>query len=315
MIAGFVEPSRGHVLFGERDITLVPPRLRNVGIVFQGYALFPHLTVFQNVAFGLEMRRATRTDIASRVSDILKSVRLEQFQHRLPRELSGGQQQRVALARALVVRPDVLLLDEPLSALDAKLRNEVRDEIRRLQKLFKLTTIVVTHDQDEALSMADRIIVMNHGGIEQIGTPREIFERPATRFVAEFLGCSNFFEGQIIDRDTFQLRSGARLRIKCEGLGSEQAVLAVRPERIAISAERDESRSDLNQLTGTIATMTYRGAVIHYDVDVPGHGMVLVGASEGVDPNRSYKIGDRVVVSWSAAASVLLNDGEVMPWP
>jgi putative spermidine/putrescine transport system ATP-binding protein len=310
MIAGFVEPSSGHVLFGDRDITPVPPRLRNVGIVFQGYALFPHLTVFQNIAFGLQMRKATAGDIAMRVQDILKSVRLEQFQHRLPRELSGGQQQRVALARALVVRPDVVLLDEPLSALDAKLRNEVRDEIRRLQKQFRLTTIVVTHDQDEALSIADRVIVMNHGRIEQIGTPREIFERPATRFTAEFMGCPNFFEGQVAGRHSFLTRSGTKLSIACQEMEAGQTVLAVRPECITLTVERDENSPDLNQLTGSIVAATFRGVVMHYEVDIPNHGVVLVAVSEGTCPKRPYKIGDNVVISWSAAASILLNDGD-----
>jgi putative spermidine/putrescine transport system ATP-binding protein len=174
MIAGFVEASAGRIFFGNEDVTDLPPNKRNTGMVFQGFALFPHMTVWQNVAYGLEMRRVSKAEMKSRVARVLELVQLGRFAERLPRQLSGGQQQRVALARALVINPHVLLLDEPLSALDAKLRHEVRLQIRQLQQSLGLTTVFVTHDQEEALSLADRLVVMNGGAIEQIGTPADL---------------------------------------------------------------------------------------------------------------------------------------------
>ena len=192
MVAGFIEPSAGHVRLAGQDVTLLPPWKRNAGMVFQSYALFPHMTVAQNVAFGLEMRKLSRADIDRRVEETLALVRLGGYGGRLPRQLSGGQQQRVALARALAIRPDVLLLDEPLSNLDAKLRQEVRVEIRELQRQLGLTTVMVTHDQEEALTMADRLVVMNEGSVRQVGSQRDLYERPADRFVAGFVGRSTF---------------------------------------------------------------------------------------------------------------------------
>src|SRR3954471_23769529 len=194
MVAGFIEPTAGQVRLGGGDVTLLPPWKRNTGMVFQSYALFPHLTVAQNVAFGLEMRKLPKADIGKRVEEALALVRLSGFGPPLPRQLSGGQQQRVALARALAIRPDVLLLDEPLSNLDAKLREEVRIEIRELQRQLGLTTVMVTHDQEEALTVADRLVVMADGEIRQIGTQRDLYERPADRFVAGFVGRSTFLD-------------------------------------------------------------------------------------------------------------------------
>ena len=195
MVAGFIEPSAGHVRLAGQDVTLLPPWKRNAGMVFQSYALFPHMTVAQNVAFGLEMRKLPRADIERRVEEALALVRLGGYGGRLPRQLSGGQQQRVALARALAIRPDVLLLDEPLCNLDAKLRQEVRVEIRELQRQLGLTTVMVTHDQEEALTMADRLVVMNEGSVRQVGSQRDLYERPADRFVAGFVGRSTFLAG------------------------------------------------------------------------------------------------------------------------
>jgi len=197
MVAGFIEPTAGEVKLGGSNVTLLPPWKRNAGMVFQSYALFPHLTVAQNVAFGLEMRKLPKVEVDKRVEEALALVRLAGFGARLPRQLSGGQQQRVALARALAIRPDVLLLDEPLSNLDAKLRQEVRVEIRELQKQLGLTTVMVTHDQEEALTMADRLVVMNEGAVHQVGTQRDLYERPADRFVAGFVGRSTFLDGTV----------------------------------------------------------------------------------------------------------------------
>src|SRR6188508_2973708 len=197
MIAGLVEPSGGAARIGGTDVTHLPPWRRNTGMVFQSYALFPHMSVADNVAFGLQMRRLGKSEIETRTREALRLVRLEGFAQRLPRQLSGGQQQRVALARALAIRPDVLLLDEPLSNLDAKLREQVRVEIRELQRQLGLTTVMVTHDQEEALTMADRLVVMNEGSVRQVGSQRDLYERPADRFVAGFVGRSTFLGGTV----------------------------------------------------------------------------------------------------------------------
>src|SRR5579883_3315700 len=212
MVAGFIEPTDGEVKLGGNNVTLLPPWKRNTGMVFQSYALFPHLTVAQNVAFGLEMRKLPKADIDKRVEEALALVRLAGFGARLPRQLSGGQQQRVALARALAIRPDVLLLDEPLSNLDAKLRHDVRQEIRALQQMLKLTTVLVTHDQEEAMSLGDRLVVMNGGRVQQIGTPPELYRRPANLFVASFIGSGSILRGRTdAARGRFVAASGLAL--------------------------------------------------------------------------------------------------------
>src|SRR5262245_35079316 len=228
MIAGLAEATGGRIQLGGRDITDAPPYRRNTGLVFQGYALFPHLTVAENVAFGLEMRRLARPAIAGKVAEALRLVRLEGLGDRLPRQLSGGQQQRVALARALVIAPELLLLDEPLSNLDAKLREEVRVEIRQLQRTLGLTTLMVTHDQEEALTMADRLVVMSSGVIQQIGTQRELYDRPANRFVAGFVGRTNFFPGRVVAPGLFETAGGLKIRVGA-GAAEAGAVLALRP--------------------------------------------------------------------------------------
>src|SRR5829696_5360091 len=232
MVAGFIEPTAGHVKLAGADVTLLPPWKRNAGMVFQSYALFPHLTVAQNVAFGLEMRKLPRPDIERRVDEALALVRLGGFGARLPRQLSGGQQQRVALARALAIRPDVLLLDEPLSNLDAKLRQEVRVEIRELQRQLGLTTVMVTHDQEEALTMADRLVVMNEGSVHQVGTQRDLYERPADRFVAGFVGRTTFLAGTVEAPGRFRTDGGLGLAIVGDTTG--KAALSLRPERLEI---------------------------------------------------------------------------------
>src|SRR5262245_9044803 len=195
MVAGFITPTAGMIRLGGKDITVLPPWKRNTGLVFQSYALFPHMSVAQNVAFGLDMRKVPKPEIETRVKEALKLVRLEGLSERLPRQLSGGQQQRVALARALAIRPDLLLLDEPLSNLDAKLREQVRIEIKELQRKLGITTVMVTHDQEEALTVADRLVVMSEGSVRQIGTQRDLYERPADRFVAGFVGRSSLLTG------------------------------------------------------------------------------------------------------------------------
>ncbi len=201
-IAGFYTPDRGKIYFGERLMNDVPPHKRNTGMVFQNYALWPHLTIGQNVAYGLEVRGLNQNKIKDKVHEVLDIVQMEEYAERTPNQLSGGQQQRVALARALVIEPDVLLLDEPLSNLDARLRLEMRSEIRRIHDKTKITTIYVTHDQKEALSMADRIALMRDGSIEQVGDPRSIYRTPANKFVADFIGETNWLEGEVVEKKT-----------------------------------------------------------------------------------------------------------------
>ncbi|MBM3859771.1 MAG: ABC transporter ATP-binding protein [Verrucomicrobia bacterium] len=198
LLAGFYQPDAGEIRFGPRPMNGVPPNRRNTGMVFQNYALWPHLNVFENVAYGLDVRKVTGAERSRRVEEALAIVQMNDYAKRSPAQLSGGQQQRIALARALVIRPDVLLLDEPLSNLDAKLRLEMREEIRRIHRETKLTTIYVTHDQQEALALADRIALMRDGGIEQVGTPLELYRSPRSAFVSEFLGAAHFIEGNVV---------------------------------------------------------------------------------------------------------------------
>src|SRR5215471_10237555 len=265
MIAGFVEPSAGRILFGNRDVTDLPPYHRNTGLVFQGYALFPHLTVSENVAFGLRMRKLDRPEIERRTEEALRLVRLEALGERMPRQLSGGQQQRVALARALVIEPEILLLDEPLSNLDAKLRQEVRVEIRQLQRRLGITTVMVTHDQDEALTVADRLVVMSHGEIQQVGRQRDLYERPRNRFVAGFLGRTNFLPGRMETGGVFRTAGG--LVVRCgDATGSDRRdhrLLAVRPEKIAIGPAPAAAP---NSHPGTVEFVSYLGAISEYQV-------------------------------------------------
>src|SRR6476660_8528912 len=300
VVAGFAEPTSGAVRLGERDITQLPPWKRNAGLVFQSYALFPHLTVAQNVAFGLEMRKVGQSQMSKRVAEVLQLVRLEHLGERLPRQLSGGQQQRVALARALVFRPDVLLLDEPLSNLDAKLRQEVRVEIRELQRRLGLTTVMVTHDQEEALTMADRLVVMNDGRIRQVGTQQDLYERPTDRFVAGFVGRSTFIEGQIEAPGRF--RSAGGLALACNGTLAGPATLALRPERIAVGMAPQAGID--NSLPGVVEFVSYLGATIDMHVRISAQERVIVqiaNRADGVVPG----VGGQVHVAWPAANGIV----------
>ena len=231
LVAGFVEATRGTIRLGARDVTREPPYRRNIGLVFQNYALFPHLTVFENVAFGLRRRRVAEAAVGERVRRALGLVRLDGFEGRLPRQLSGGQQQRVAIARAVVIEPDVLLLDEPLSNLDAKLRHDVRLELRRLQKALGITTVMVTHDQDEAMAVGDRLAVMGGGRVEQVGTPAELYRSPANRFVASFVGRGNFLEASPAPGGVV-LASG--LALASEHAKAGAGAVMIRPEAVEV---------------------------------------------------------------------------------
>jgi len=303
MVAGFIEPTSGHVKLGGGDVTLLPPWKRNAGMVFQSYALFPHLTVAQNVAFGLEMRKLPRSDIDKRVDEALALVRLGGLGARLPRQLSGGQQQRVALARALAIRPDVLLLDEPLSNLDAKLRQEVRVEIRELQRQLGLTTVMVTHDQEEALTMADRLVVMNEGSVHQVGTQRDLYERPADRFVAGFVGRTTFLAGTVEAPGRFRTDGGLGLAIVGDTTG--KAALSLRPERLEIASGPLPGLD--NDLSGTVEFVSYLGAQIDIHVRLsPADRLVVQTANRagGFAP----EVGQTVHVGWQASAGQVFAD-------
>jgi putative spermidine/putrescine transport system ATP-binding protein len=302
MVAGFIEPTAGSVKLGGADVTRLPPWKRNAGMVFQSYALFPHLTVAQNVAFGLEMRKVPRAEIDKRVEETLALVRLEGYGGRLPRQLSGGQQQRVALARALAIHPDVLLLDEPLSNLDAKLRQEVRVEIRELQQRMGLTTVMVTHDQEEALTMADRLVVMSEGSVRQVGSQRDLYERPADRFVAGFVGRSTFLDGAVETPGRFRTQGG--LSLTCAGGTPGKASLSLRPERLEVAAAPLTGLD--NSLTGTVEFVSYLGAMIDIHVRLsPADRLVVQIANRegGFIPG----VGQPVHVGWRASAGQVFN--------
>jgi iron(III) transport system ATP-binding protein len=277
MIAGFVEPSAGAIRFGDRDVTQMAPERRNAGLVFQNYALWPHMTVAQNVAFGLEVRKMPKADIARRVDECLSLVRMREYAARTPNQLSGGQQQRVALARAIAFRPDVLLLDEPLSNLDAKLRIDMRTEIRRIVDELRMTTIYVTHDRDEALSLADSIVVMRAGDVVQRGTPRELYERPNSRFIAGFLGETNLVDGTLEGALGAGPMANVRTAIGTlrahvpEALaGGGSIMLSIRPEAMVLMRGSAQAATGADVISATITSTTYLGAVAHHEVAVGG---------------------------------------------
>jgi putative spermidine/putrescine transport system ATP-binding protein len=268
MIAGFEQPDTGTIELDGNDITNVPPNQRDIGMVFQSYALFPNMTVRENVAFGLQMKKKSKDEIEKRANEVLEMVRLQDTAKRYPHQLSGGQQQRIALARALAVQPRVLLLDEPLSALDAEVRVVLRGEIRRIQSELAITTVYVTHDQEEALSISDKVVVMNKGIIQQIGTPEEIYRAPQNRFVATFIGTANQFFGKISGKDNvacdnFTLITGALKEYKQD----QKVVVLVRPENILIHPDKTE-RSGWNILQGVVETITFHGAVTRIGLNV-----------------------------------------------
>lgn len=293
MIAGLVPVSSGTIVVGGRDVTTIPTYKRDMGIVFQNYALFPHMTIGENVAFGLEMRGLPKEDIARKVRDALAMVRLEGKEDRKPAQLSGGQQQRVALARALVIQPSILLLDEPLSALDAKLRDEMRQEIREIQQKLGVTAIFVTHDQVEALAMCDRVAVMNAGKLMQIGTPHEIYEKPQTPFVASFVGRVNRLAASGTGGGNYQV-SGHTVRAN-DGL-TGPVELMVRPHRISIIRDPGDSGEGLNVLSGKVRSVTYIGDVLQTEVFV-GNETVMVESSTRSRENVPEQ-GDIVRLSW-----------------
>ena len=295
MIAGFIDPSEGNIRIGGRDVTQLPPWKRNTGLVFQNYALFPHMTVAQNVGFGLEMRGIGKAELAEKVAEALSLVQLGHLADRYPRQMSGGQQQRVALARALVFRPDVLLLDEPLSNLDAKLRHEVRVEIRALQQRLGITALMVTHDQEEALTMADRLVVMSEGQVRQVGTQRDLYERPANRFVAGFVGRSSFLEG--VPKDGRIVTEGG-LAVKTARPVEGPAVMALRPERLTVSAQ--PLPDHLNALPGKVEFVSYMGGLVDLHIRLSPSDLVIAQVSNR-DGTSIPDVGDAVFVNWGEA--------------
>ncbi len=296
LLAGFLVPDAGEIWADDRLLSsrsaVVPPERRQMSLVFQSYALWPHLTVLQNIAFGLEMRRVPRDEIRKRVSSILEMVNLVGFERRYPHELSGGQQQRVALARALIVEPETLLLDEPLSNLDANLRDQMRFEIRRIHDSTQIATVYVTHDQAEALVIADRIAVMNRGLIEQVGTPREIFERPRSRFVASFIGAANCLTGQLVAPGVvrcgelqFQAMDGEGLR------AGDEVVLCIRPPAVRVHRACPPVGNGGNLAKGRLVQQAYLGDLHDVRVALPG-GLQI----RALVPGGRYQAGEEVFV-------------------
>jgi ABC-type Fe3+/spermidine/putrescine transport system ATPase subunit len=278
LIAGFNAPDEGEIRFGDKVINAVPPHERGIGMVFQNYALWPHMTVGENVAYGLKLRKVPASELSERVQGVLAKVGLAGLHDRYPGQLSGGQQQRVALARALVLNPQILLLDEPLSNLDAKIRVQVRAEIRKLQKELGITTIYVTHDQEEALTLSDRIAVFNQGRLSQIGPPKALYERPTTRFVADFIGINNLIDGTVrsVEGPAGSLRAetalGGLSAIHNEPLRiGDRCVLCIRPENIGLAGPPDGAK---NRFQGTISFAAYLGNTLRYDVDL-GSGITF----------------------------------------
>lgn len=302
MIAGFELPDRGEVWLNEEEITNKPPFKRNIGMVFQNYALFPHMTVKDNVAFGLKMRKVPARDTTERVSRALALVKLSGLEQRYPKQLSGGQQQRVALARALVIEPELLLLDEPLSNLDAKLRQEMRVELKLIQQKVGITTIFVTHDQEEALTLSDRIALMNHGKIVQMGTPFEVYERPCDSFVCSFLGQENFLPGEVVESTDRQLTVKTDIGHPVHASpdptlkAGDAVIVMVKKERIKLA--RADEPSAVNSLPGNIDFVTYMGPIIHYLCSVDGAKILVIMQNEFGRP--VFKAGDAVRLEWDA---------------
>ncbi|HEY7689125.1 MAG TPA: ABC transporter ATP-binding protein [Dongiaceae bacterium] len=303
VIAGFEQPDTGRVLLDGRDVTALRPNRRPVNMMFQSYALFPHLTVQGNVAYGLEMEGVAGPERSRRVGEALDLVQLGSVADRKPHQLSGGQRQRVALARALVKRPRVLLLDEPLAALDRKLRQQMQFELKRLQHEIGITFLVVTHDQEEALAMADRIALMDGGRIAQLDTPRGLYERPASRFVAGFIGMTNFLDGRLapggIEVDGVGLIRGAAP--KSEG----RATLAIRPERIQVSAAPGAAGA----MNGTVVGIAYLGQDLVVQIGLPGRDQPLIARlGAGSEAARHLASGAKVWCDWPAEAAQILID-------
>ncbi|ORB30460.1 polyamine ABC transporter ATP-binding protein [Mycolicibacterium parafortuitum] len=315
MIAGFETPTEGAIRLEGADVSKTPPNKRNVNTVFQHYALFPHMTVWDNVAYGPRSKKLGKGEIRKRVDELLDIVRLSDFAERRPAQLSGGQQQRVALARALVNYPSALLLDEPLGALDLKLRHVMQFELKRIQREIGITFIYVTHDQEEALTMSDRIAVMNAGNVEQIGTPTEIYDRPSTVFVASFIGQANLWSGRQTgraNRDFVEIDVlGSTLKARPGETAIEpggQATLMVRPERVRVTM--DAPTGDVAGVRAKVSDLTFQGPVVRLSLVAPDESTVI--AHVGPEQNLPLlRPGDEVYVSWTPDASLVLPGADI----
>ncbi len=311
IIGGFLEPTKGVVYIGDQNVTNLPPYQRKTGMVFQSYALFPHLTVFDNVAYGLKVQKKKKAEIKEKVMESLSLVQLEAFAKRMPHQLSGGQQQRVAIARALAIQPSVLLLDEPLSNLDAKLRKNMQTELRNIQRNVGITTILVTHDQEEALSLSDRVGILGEGKIQQIGTPLEVYRQPNNRFVAEFIGQVNLFEAVYDEAKAIFIvphliqSNGQEVQLKAAAHQEkkEKHLLMLRPERINISSEREDVQS--NYVSGVLADVSYIGHSLRLVVELDS-GEMIVHASDAAFPELP-KAGEAIHINWQPEDIVFLD--------
>jgi len=305
MIAGLEDPSSGRIMLGGRDVTYMAPYHRDVNTVFQSYALFPHLDVYENIAFGLRRKKVDKAEVRRRVGRILEIVDLPDFERRRVNQLSGGQQQRIALARALVNEPTLLLLDEPMSALDAKLRHQMQIELKSIQSRVGITFLYVTHDQEEAMTMSDRLVVMRHGKIEGIGTPRDVYDNPTTEFVAKFLGASNLLAGVVAGRHddvtTVTLDDGASLSVPTSrlpaGVTSTTVKVGVRPEKISIASSEKTSTPSRNTLRGRVRVSTFTGVGNQYLVEMPSGADITVYA-QNIGEELAPRSGDEVLLSW-----------------
>ncbi len=305
MIGGFEATTSGTVYLGDEDVTGLPPFKRNVNTVFQNYALFPHLTIYENVAFGLRRKGVPDAEIKTRVGDMLELVELPGFEQRKPTMLSGGQQQRVALARALINHPQVLLLDEPLGALDLKLRKQMQIELKRIQTEVGITFVYVTHDQEEAMTMSDRIAVMRAGKIEQLGDPESLYERPQTAFVAGFLGVSNLLEGEVAGHEggmiAIRLKDGTLIKAPAGSDGQKEVRLGVRPEKLRVVTDSSgEAGADLNAVEGTVLDASYIGVSTQYLVETrDGHRMTAYSQNlETAGAAEAIATGEKVRLTW-----------------
>ena len=315
MIGGFEEPTSGLIELQGQDVTWLPPYKRNVNTVFQSYALFPHLTIFENVAFGLRRRKVGTSEIKSRVTEMLRLVELPGYEQRRPTQISGGQAQRVALARALVNKPAVLLLDEPLGALDLKLRRQMQVELKRIQQEVGITFIYVTHDQEEAMTMSDRIAVMNAGRYEQLGDPESLYERPSTRFVAGFLGISNLLPGDVEGSDaryvTVRLSDDSRVRAPLASTnGHVRVAVGVRPEKIRLREASEAAPTGHNELTGIVKDASYLGVSTQYQVEARGGARLTVYEQnvERATKAELWSPGESVRMTWSPDHSFIVKE-------
>jgi spermidine/putrescine transport system ATP-binding protein len=315
MIGGFEEPTSGLIELQGQDVTWLPPYQRDVNTVFQNYALFPHLTIFENVAFGLRRKGVKGDEVKSRVEEMLRLVQLEGYDKRKPTQISGGQAQRVALARALINRPAVLLLDEPLGALDLKLRKQMQVELKRIQQEVGITFIYVTHDQEEAMTMSDRIAVMNNGSYEQLGDPETLYERPTTRFVAGFLGVSNLLAGRSDgggdDYAIVRLPDDTQVRVPRARITQAGSIeIGVRPEKIRINGPADAIPEDHNRLAGRVRDASYMGVSTQYQVEIAGGDPVTVYEQNVERASRSelWTPGEQVILSWTPDHTFVIED-------